>query len=245
MTLPTIAVSTFDLTLPISKKKLTCRRYLVKEDKILLMAAQDLNALDEIANATRNVINACVIKPTEFDIADYSVIDSDWLMINLRAKSVGEKVDVSITCSNKNSKDETCNTTFNVPITITDLTIKDADHASPKVIAINNDVSVKMKPTIFKASLDNSKFESKVDETISLLYNSIECVFDKTSVWTPYKDFTKEEFIDWIEMLETRVFSEMVAYVENQPYLILEKKEKCPKCGFEHDIHVHDPLSFF
>ena len=89
--LPKIAFQTFFVKLPLSGKELECRSYLVKEDRILLMAAQSED-VKQVAAATRQVMNACVLEPN-FDVINLSNIDADFLLLSLRSKSVGEKSD--------------------------------------------------------------------------------------------------------------------------------------------------------
>lgn len=237
--LPKIAIPTFTVTLPISKKKLTCRPYLVKEDKILLMAAQNISDQSNIARATRDVINACVME-NNFDVANYCAIDADFLLMNLRAKSVNDKVELEITC-NENS----CGHKFNASVAIADLKLVDSFPDRKDKIMLSGDVGVKMKPMSFEVMLeDASKRQNLIDTNIDIIFHSIDCIFDKDKIWTP-KEFTKEEFVEWIEGLSGKNMEQMVRYIEQSPKLVLEKEAKCPKCGYNHLLKYEDPISFF
>ena len=162
--LPNIIVPTFKVELPISKKKLECRPYLVKEDKILLMAAQDIENKSAISTATRQVINACVLEDN-FDVMNLSAIDADYLFVHVRAKSVGETVDLDITC-NKETNGKTCGHTFKVPVSLNDLKIEGEEPENK--IQINKDVGIKMKPTSFSAVLNSVNFTTEIENNINI-----------------------------------------------------------------------------
>jgi hypothetical protein len=241
MPLPKIALPTFSLSLPISKKKVECRPYLVKEEKILLMAATDMNPT-AIANATRQIINACVMEEG-FDVSNLPSLDADYIFLHLRAKSVGEVQNVEVNCNNMKEDGTTCGNKFEVDINITDLKLVEGEKVDNK-IEIGNDIGVKMKPTSFKATMEVNPEGDEIENRIVVLYNSIEQIYTKTEVYTS-KDFTMEEFHEWVENLDTKAFEKMFNYINNLPQLLLEKKQKCEKCGHEHSLKFNDPLSFF
>lgn len=243
MELPVIAQPTFPATLPLSGKTLTCRPYLVAEDKILLMAAQESTA-SAIANATRNVINACVLD-SGFDCAKEASVDVDWLLMKLRSHSVGEKVDVEITCNNTNEKGESCGHMFEVPIVFSGVDLHPSKEAgAEKKIELSKDAGVVLKPTTFQATIDTSTADNEIDRNISILYNSIKSIYDKESTMKA-SDVPLKDFAAWCEKLPTNKFNEMVDYIENLPSLFLETKAKCPKCDYEHVLKFEEPMDFF
>jgi len=237
-TLPKIALPTFSVVLPISKKKLNCRPYLVKEDKILMMAAQSKDDNTEVTQAVRNIINACVMEEG-FDIINYSSLDSDYLLMNLRARSVNDKVDVQITCNNNN-----CGNVIDTSISIKDLKVIDDYPNRNNKIMISNDIGVKLKPTSFELLLSDHSKETSVELNIDILYYSIESIFNNEQMWSP-KDFTKEEFIEWIENIEPKQFKKMIDYIEELPKLVLEKEVVCSKCGYNHKLKYENSVDFF
>jgi len=242
MGLPKIATPNFSVILPYSGKTLNCRPYLVKEDKILLMAAQSGDAM-EATQAIKDVVNSCV-NDDRFDISKLATVDADYLFMNIRAKSVGEQVEIEITCNNE-VDGQACGKTFEVPINIKDLKmVDDSANTRNDIVKINKDIGVKMKPTSFKATLEMNPDDNDVDRNINILYNSIESIYDKEDIYTT-KDFTKKEFIEWVGDLQTEAFSKMTDYINNLPVLVIEKEAKCPKCGFQHNLKFEDTMSFF
>src|SRR5690606_18520820 len=121
--LPDIVLPKFELTLPITKETLECRPYWVKEDKILLMAAQSGN-LKEISSATRQIINNCVLSQENFDCKDYPSIDVDYLFMNLRSKSVGESTELEMTCQ-QDHNGEVCGQDFTLNVRIDNVKLVD------------------------------------------------------------------------------------------------------------------------
>lgn len=241
MPLPKIALPTFKLELPLSKMKLECRPYLVKEDKILLMAAQDRSP-SAVAQATRNVINACVVDPMMFDASDLPSQDADYLLMNIRSKSVGETVQVEVPCKANSPQDNECDNMLSVNLNLKDIIL--VGELPEAKIDLGEGVGVKMKPTTFRATLDVSGTDNEIDNNIAILYNSIESIYQKDDVYTT-KDFTMKEFKEWVGELETGKFVKMVDYVNNLPSLRLEKKTVCSKCNKDHVIRYEDPMLFF
>lgn len=243
MSLPNIKLPTFPVKLPLSGQDLECQPYLVKQDKILLMAAQEMKPAT-VARATRDVINSCVL--TEgFDAAKAASLDTDYLFMKLRAQSVGEKVDVEITCNNEVSDGEICGHEFEVSIDIDDIRI--SDHRKEdleKTIKIDKLVSIILKPTTFNATVDMASTDNSIDENIAILYNSIKMITNGDDV-SFTSDFTMDEFKSWCETLDKKTFDSMVDYIENLPTAYIEKTEVCPKCGHEHKLRFDNPMDFF
>lgn len=241
MSLPKIAVPTFTIELPYSKKKIQARPYVVKEDKILLMAAQDSNP-KVIANATRDVVNACVLED-KFDVNDLAAIDGDYLFMRLRAKSVGEVVNLELTCNEPKDDGTNCQESFAVELNIMDLKLHDElKEKRQNVIQLTDDIGVKMKPTSFRATMEASNDE--VENSITIIYHSIEQIFDKENVYTP-KDFTLKEFIEWIGEIEPKKLAKLSEYINDLPILRLEKEATCPRCKHVHQLKFEEPTSFF
>ena len=138
MALPKIDVPTFELTLPISKKKVTFRPFLVKEQKILLMAMES-NDASVIQNAVIDILDACIVTPN-FPIYDMPVVDVEYLFLNLRAKSVSEIVESKYRCNNEVTKEDgttkECGTIMEAKIDLTE--IKPVNPASARIVELPN-----------------------------------------------------------------------------------------------------------
>lgn len=238
--LPKIAFQTFFVKLPLSGKELECRSYLVKEDRILLMAAQSED-VKQVAAATRQIMNACVLEPN-FDAINLSNIDADFLLLSLRAKSVGEKVVQNFTC--QAAKDEKpCNTPFEITIDLRDAKL-DGEVEKTKTIEITKGVGIKLKPTSFESTLNYNPNDSEIDQDIASIYYSLESVYTDETVFTR-KDVTFEEFKTWILDLDRVSFKKILDYVSNMPDLVIEKTHKCVNCGTEHHIKMDSLMDFF
>ena len=242
MSLPKIATPNFFVELPFSKKELECRPYKVAEDKILLMAAQS-KKMNDIANATRNVMNACVVQDG-FDVKNIASVDADYLLMRLRAKSVGEKSTLDFQCTNV-VDEKVCDTPFTIEIDWQ--LIKLVDENKEKRIGdikLGDKVGIKLKPTAFESTLHFDPDAIEIDQNIGILYYSLDNIYDENAVYTR-KDFTKEEFSEWVLSLQPEHYDQMVEFIANLPSLVIETSKKCTKCGFEHKIKLDNPLDFF
>jgi len=242
--LPDIVLPKFELTLPITKQTLECRPYLVKEDKILLMAAQ-AGSLKEISSATRQIINNCVLVPENFDCRDYPSLDVDFLFMNLRAKSVGESTDLEMTCQ-QNHNGEICGEDFNLVVRMDDVKLVDdlSDKRSFKIQLKGTNYGVQMKFTSYRATMEYNEEDDEITRDCRILYHSIDKIFDENSVYK-IKEASFEEFLKWTENLSKQQYEQLIEFVESMPYHELQLNHKCEKCGYEHDLKFKNVLDFF
>lgn len=239
MALPKIALPTFNITPPITKKTLEFRPYTVKEDKIMKMAAQE-NSDEAIADATRNIINACSM--TDMEAFNLPALDVEYIFLQLRAKSVGETQEVEAVCGHVKEDGKNCdgNLKFNVDIKEVEL-IDENEKERKDLIKINDHLSIKMKSPNFKAWKDAGKVE---DKTPFIIYNSIEHIVNGEEITTT-KDFTLKEFLEWSDDLDTAVFNKMVTFINLQPHLQITKEVVCKKCNHKHEFKFRELADFF
>lgn len=240
MGLPKIDLPIYELKLPSNGKEIRVRPFVVKEEKLLLMAAESDDS-DEIIKTTKQVINNCIIDEN-VNVDTLPFFDVDYLFIALRAKSIGEKIDMSFTCNNE-VEDRRCGHVFDVPIDISTATVVKAEGISDK-IDLGKGLSVKMKyPTysIMKVINDN---DSIIDKKIKVMANCIDTIVNGDKVMTS-KDFTKKEAEEFIEGLTQEQFVKLEAFVDNFPYFAVNLEHKCQKCGYDHFIQYRDFISFF
>jgi len=236
MALPKISQPTYDLMLPISKVKVTYRPFLVKEEKLLLLAAAGKDTA-EITNAIKQVVNNCLLtQQSGFGVDTIPAVELDYLFLNMRAKSIGDKVEQEFTCNNivEGSK---CGHVFIVPLAVSDVGITDA----PKefIVKLTDKDSVKMKLPKFK----NYNMEDP-DVSYDMLIDCLDSVFDEKQAY-PFREQSREEIMEWIEGLTKAQFQLLQDWYDALPALEMKKKFKCGKCGFEHEMRLDDPLSFF
>ena len=216
MALPSISTPEFHTTIPSTGEKIVFRPFLVKEEKILLMALEG-NDQQEITTAILNILNSCIL--SEVDVSKLSTFDVEFLFLNLRGKSVGEVIEVKM-----GHTDGECKALTDASIKIDDIGI--VNEISDGKIMLTDDVGVKMRyPTV----QDVAKLDMKnSDDTFGLIAQCVEFIFDQENV---YNEFTQEEIIDWVGNLNQAQFKNIASFFEDMPKLSYELKWKCDACG--------------
>lgn len=241
MTLPKIDVPTYDIRLPSNDKTVKIRPFLVKEEKLLLMAVESKDN-ENIIKTTKQVINNCIVAG-DVDVEKLPFFDVDYLFIALRAKSVGEKIEMSYTCNNTIPESGRCGGVFQADIDISHCRIDKNEDVSMDV-NLSGTLFVKMKyPTysIMKAITGN---ETILEKKISIIMSCVDRIVNGDKVYTN-KDFTKEELRGFIEDLTNEQYKKLEEFVDNLPTFYIESKGLCPKCQYEHNIKYTDFTRFF
>lgn len=222
MALPLLNASPkYELTIPSTGKKLRYRPFLVKEQKILLLAyeAQDKS---QIINAILDTVTACVEGIA--DVCDLTTFDVDYIFTQIRSKSVGEKVDLQISCSS-------CQHPNDVQINLEDITVevkKDSE-----IIKLNDDISVKMKyPNYNRFMLNSNIFNvtTASEMIIEIVISSIDSIMTENENILA-KDETREELLSFVESMNSEQFEKVSSFVEAMPVMKHEVNFKCVKCG--------------
>jgi len=229
MSLPTIATPQFTTVIPSTGKEVEFRPFLVKEEKILLMALEGGDQ-NEMVKATHQIIDACLI--TKVDTHKLSTFDIEHLFLQIRGKSVGEVIEMKV----RHTDDTECNHVQTVAINLEDIKV-DGEIQDGKIM-ITDDVGIKLRyPTMYDIELLED------DESLyDVINNCIEYVFDKETV---YSDYTKEEIKSWIDNLNQQQFGMISKFMEDIPRLRHEIKWKCNACGKDDSIMVEGLSSFF
>lgn len=240
MSLPKIDLPLYVVKLPSNGKTVKIRPFLVKEEKLLLMALESGDDR-EIIDTTKQVINNCLID-SDINIDKLPFFDVDYLFIALRAKSVGESIEVKYTCNNI-VENRSCNNVFPAQIDISNCVLtNDGEISNP--ILLGNNIQVKMKYpnyTTMKLLLDSG---SVIDTKINIIANSIDQIVNGDTVHTS-KDLTKEDIVGFIENLTKQQYDKLEHFANNFPSFVIKSKAVCTKCGFEHDLTYTDFTSFF
>lgn len=240
MNLPKIDLPIYDVKLPSTGQVIKIRPFLVKEEKLLLMAVES-NDNNEIINVTKQVINNCIIEPS-INIETLPFFDVDYLFIALRAKSVGESIEVKFTCNNI-VNNMMCNNVFPAKIDITNCDIV-KDDTIKNLIELGKNVQIKMKYpsyTTMKTILEN---ENLINKQMNIIAGCVEQIIDGDKIHTS-KDFTKQELLAFLENLTKEKYQKLVEYIENFPSFVIMTKANCSKCGYEHNLVYDDFTSFF
>jgi hypothetical protein len=240
MALPKIDTPTYELTLPLSKKKITFRPFLVKEQKNLMMAMEDDNK-ETIERNIKQVLTNCTLTQ-DINIEDLPVTDIEYYFINLRARSVGEIVDNKYVCTN-DVGDKQCGNKMEVKINLLDIEVNiNAD--SSNEIRINDKIVLNMKYPKFSIIEKLSKKDSAVEVAFDIMIDSIESIYDGEQYYYGYET-PKEEMMQFLESLNQEQFSKLESFFENLPKIRKKVDMKCSKCGFDHTMDLEGLENFF
>ena len=245
MALPKIDVPTYETTLISSGKKVKYRPFLVKEQKLFLMASQS-NDEKETINVVKQVLNNCII--SDIDVEDLPTFDLEHLFMQLRARSVGEVVNLKYNCNNtvKDDKgeDKPCGGLVKFDLNILDIkpTI-DKDHNNK--IEITEKLGIVMKyPTLkMVGNFDNLQNES-IDSIMEIIVSCIDFIYDDDQMYYA-KDSSKEELMEFVENLQQDDLEKIQKFFTTMPKITKPLDFKCGKCGYEEKIVVEGIQNFF
>ncbi len=240
MTLPKIDVPIYELQLPSSKKSVRVRPFLVKEEKLLLIAVESKDQ-NSIIQTTKQIISNCLIDG-DVNVDKLPFFDVDYLFIALRAKSVGETVTVNFIC-NMYTNGNKCAAKFPVDIDIGKCEVKQKENVSP-TIKITDKVTIKMKYPGYEVMKRFMENEDAMSKKIKIMAASIDQIIDGSKVLSS-KDYSREELEKYIETFTEEQYKKLEYFVDNFPSFVILAEGKCPKCGFEHKLEYTDFTSFF
>jgi hypothetical protein len=240
MALPKIDTPVYDLELPLSKKKIRFRPFLVKEQRNLLMAMES-DDKETIERNIRQVLHNCTL--TEgLDIDRLPIIDVEFYFLNLRARSIGEIVQSRYRCENV-VEEKTCGNLMTAELNILEIQ-PDMSNVVNDIIQINNVISVKLKYPEFSVLERANKFESITDMAFDMIAESVEYIFDGEQYYYAAES-EPDEIIEFIESLSQEQFSKIENFFNNLPKLNKKIEMDCKKCNFHHTIEVEGLDSFF
>lgn len=240
MPLPKIDVPIFELTIPSTGQEIKARPFLVKEEKLLLMAAESKDTR-EIIETTKQIINNCILTE-DINVDSLPFFDVDFLFIALRAKSVGEHVDLQFRCNNI-VNGEKCDNIFDAKVDVTKAVI-DKDDSQSDDIKVSDGKGVRMKYPNYTTMKVIMSDDSDIDKKIRLIANSIDYIYDKDQIYSA-KDHTKEELVEFVEGMTEINFKKLENYVNNLPGFVVNVEAPCNACGFIHRIKYKDFEDFF
>lgn len=241
MTLPKISTPTFELELPSTGKTIKYRPFLVKEEKILLLALESQDA-KQITTAIKTVLKDCILT-RGIKVEELPSFDIEYIFLNVRGKSVGESVDLIITCSDDGE------TQVPVTIYIDEIQVqKDETHTTD--IRLDDNLTLRMKyPSLDQFIKSNFNFSeektiSNIDESFDIIASCIDMVFAQEDSWAA-ADCTKKELKDWIETMDTKQFKMIENFFETMPKLAHTIKVINPKTEVENEVTLEGLTSFF
>ena len=238
MPLPTIATPTYDLELPSSGKKIKYRPFLVKEEKLLVLALES-ESNKEISTAIKAVLKAC-IQTRGVKVEQLPTFDIEYLFLNIRGKSVGEEIEVNLICPDDEK------TTVPVTINIDDIEIKKSEDHN-KRIALDKNLMMEMKyPSLDQFIKNNFDFgaEPGIDQSFELIASCIDKIYNQEEVWST-SDCTKKEITDFLEQMNSVQFKEVEKFFTTMPKLSHEVKITNPNTDVESTVVLEGLSSFF
>ena len=240
MALPKIDLPVYEITLPLSKKQIRFRPFLVKEQKNLMMA-MEADDKETIERNIRQVLTNCTVTDN-INIDKLPVIDVEYYFLNLRARSIGEIVENDYICNNQVDGKE-CGGKMKGTFNLLDIQA-DIDPNVKDIIQLTEKVSLKLKYPEFSLASKLSKIESAVDVVFEIVVDSVEWIFDGEQYYYA-SETPREELLEYIESLNSDQFSKIEEFFNHLPTMKKTMEMKCPKCGMDHSIDMEGLESFF
>lgn len=239
MPLPKINTPTYDLTLPSTGKKIKYRPFLVREEKILIMAMESED-MTEITNAIIQILSDCILSK-DFKVESLATFDIEYLFLNVRAKSVGETVDVNITCPDDNE------TQVEMSIDIDSIKVQKT-RGHKNIIKLDDELSMKLRYPSLEQFVENN-FEvtegtSEVGQSLSMITSCVEMIYNQEESWEA-SDYSKKELDEFIEQLNTKQFKQIEKFFTTMPKLSHKIAVKNPNTGVESEVVLEGLASFF
>ena len=238
MPLPKIATPVYELELPSTGETIQYRPFLVKEEKVLVIALESEDT-KQITSAIKNVIKNC-IRTKGVKVEDLPTFDIEYLFLNIRGKSVGEEIEVNVTCPDDG--------VTQVPITINldDIQVqKNEDHTNR--IKVDDSIMMEMKyPSLDQFIKNNFDFDDKnaMDQSFDLIATCIDKIFTEEEVWA-VEDCTKKEIVEFLEQMNSSQFKEIEKFFETMPKLSHTVTVRNPKTKKDNEIVIEGLAGFF
>ena len=238
MPLPKIATPVYELELPSTGQTIEYRPFLVKEEKVLVIALESEDT-KQITSAIKNVIKNC-IRTKGVKVEDLPTFDIEYLFLNIRGKSVGEEIEVNVTCPDDG--------VTQVPITINldDIQVQKNEEHSNR-IKVDDNIMMEMKyPSLDQFIKNNFDFDEKsaMDQSFDLIATCIDKIFTEEEVWA-VEDCSKKEIVDFLEQMNSSQFKEIEKFFETMPKLSHTIKVKNPKTKKENEVVIEGLAGFF
>ena len=239
MPLPKINTPTYELTLPSTGKKIKYRPFLVREEKILIMAMESEDMKD-ITNSIVQILSDCILTEN-VKVESLATFDIEYLFLNVRARSVGETVDVNITCPDDGE------TQVEMTIDIDSIKIQKT-RGHKNIIKLDDELSMKLKYPSLEQFVENN-FETaqettEVGQSLAMITSCVEMIYNAEESWEA-SDYSKKELDEFIEQLNTKQFKEIEKFFTTMPKLSHTIVVKNPNTGVESEVVLEGLASFF
>jgi len=238
MPLPTIATPSYELELPSTRKTIKYRPFLVKEEKLLVLALES-ESNKEISNAIKAVLKNC-IQTKGIKVEHLPTFDIEYLFLNIRGKSIGEEIEVNITAPDDGI------TQISVKIAIEDIKVKrNSEHTNK--IKLDDTLVMEMKyPSLDEFVKNNFDIDDdkNIDQSFDLIASCVDKIYNEEEVWSS-SDVTKNEIVDFLGQMNSIQFKDVEKFFSTMPKLSHEIKVKNPKTNVESTVVLEGLTSFF
>ena len=238
MPLPTISTPTYELTLPSSNRKIKYRPFLVKEEKILIIAMETQDT-KQIARAVKDVLSKCILTKG-IKVEKLATFDIEYLFLNIRGKSVGESIDVNIICPDDEK------TSVKVVIDLDDIKVQKTEGHTNKIQLDQNLIMELKYPSLDEFIKNNFDFkdENAMEQSFQLIASCIDKIYNEEEVWVA-SDCTKKEITEFLESMNSSQFKKIEEFFTTMPKLSHTIKVKNPNTKVENEVVLEGLASFF
>tara|TARA_A100001515_G_scaffold143853_1_gene146176 strand:+ start:691 stop:1407 length:717 start_codon:yes stop_codon:yes gene_type:complete len=237
MPLPKINTPTYELTLPSNGKKIKYRPFLVREEKILIMALETEDQ-KQITAAIIQILTACIMT-RGVKLNELATFDIEYLFLNVRSKSVGETISLNLICPDDEK------TSVEVSIDLDSIKVK-KDKSHTNIVKLDDNLSLKLKYPSMKQFIE-SNFEAGVEtvsNTMDVVISSIDMIYNEEESWNA-SESSKKELEDFIDQLNTKQFKLIENFFDTMPKLSHKIKVKNPKTNVESTVLLEGLAAFF
>jgi hypothetical protein len=237
--LPRIATPTYELELPSTGDTIKFRPFLVKEEKLLVIALESEDT-KQITTAIKTVIKNC-IETKGIKVETLPTFDIEFLFLNIRGKSVGEEIEVNIICPDDGTTD------VEIKINIDDIKVhRDINHNNK--IKLDDNLMMEMKyPSLeqfIKNNFDLSSNNNAMEQSFELVASCVDKIYNSEEVWSA-ADVTKKELLEFLDQMNSSQFKEIEKFFETMPKLSHTIKVTNPNTNVESDVVLEGLSSFF
>ena len=238
MPLPKIATPTYELELPSTEQTVRYRPFLVKEEKLLVLALETEDT-KQITNAIKSVLKSCILTKG-VKVETLPTFDIEYLFLNIRGKSVGEELEVKVICPDDEKTE--------VPITIDLDEVKvQKSEGHNKQLKLDDNLMMEMKyPSLEQFIKNNFDFNdaNQMEQSFDLIGTCIDKIYSEDEVWAT-ADCTKKEVKEFLESMNSSQFKDIEKFFETMPKLSHTIKVKNPKTKVESEVVLEGLASFF
>ena len=237
MPLPKIATPTYELELPSTGKTVKYRPFLVKEEKVLLIAMESED-VKQITNALKQVLKSCILT-RGIKVEELPTFDIEYLFLNIRGKSVGEEIEVNLTAPDDGE------TSVSVTINVEDIGIERSENHE-KTIKLDSNLRMEMKyPSLDEFIKNNFDFqEQTLEQSFDLIAGCVDKIYNEEEVWSS-ADCTKKDIIEFLGQMNSIQFKAVDEFFNSMPKLSHTVTFTNPNTGVENVVKLEGLASFF